>query len=111
LNVKCIDFTSQTQGSEPTCTAHAVTAVHEILIGKRLHFRDIVTGREVDEDGTTGDARYNYLEVQWSKLFTYPNFINVPVTKLSRILHTKGQREKSKSGKVLPTWHKLRYLK
>mmetsp|Transcript_22918 Transcript_22918/g.36903 ORF Transcript_22918/g.36903 Transcript_22918/m.36903 type:complete len:250 (+) Transcript_22918:89-838(+) len=78
------DFKAHNQGSEPTCTAHAVTAVHEILIGKRLHFRDIVTGREVDEDGTT-------------------------VTKLSRILHTKGQREKSKSGKVLPTWHKLRF--
>eukprot|EP00467_Chlorarachnion_reptans_P010126 CAMPEP_0114505656 /NCGR_PEP_ID=MMETSP0109-20121206/10975_1 /TAXON_ID=29199 /ORGANISM="Chlorarachnion reptans, Strain CCCM449" /LENGTH=230 /DNA_ID=CAMNT_0001684121 /DNA_START=244 /DNA_END=936 /DNA_ORIENTATION=+ len=79
------NFEAHDQGGKPTCTAHAVTVAHEILIGKKLETKDLVTGKEEDEEGTT-------------------------VSKLSRILVVDGQRELNrKGGKGL--CHRLRFKK
>uniref|UniRef100_A0A7S2TM79 Peptidase C39-like domain-containing protein n=1 Tax=Lotharella oceanica TaxID=641309 RepID=A0A7S2TM79_9EUKA len=80
--LKRFEFKAHDQGNQSTCTAHAVTAALEILLGKKLRTEDLVTGFEDDEEGTT-------------------------VSRLSRILHTKGQREEKDKDIV----HKLRFKK
>ena len=61
-------FKVHDQGSEDTCTLHAVTAVHEIITGVRLVTNDLNTGKLLERGGST-------------------------VAELSRILRRKGQRE------------------